>query len=187
MAQVASARAAPPMGDGDITRMSQDDFKQYVLYVFPGDANCDRAMGMLTPDVSVQDVTKLDALPAFIDGVPILADKKSESLVRGTACLRALQELKKSELIPAPTASGFSANTGALRGRSFESAEMLTTPYAAVQDQGGYEVAIGDDKVSEGTVTDYMQLRDRVTNAVVKEKQEQQGGAQGRAPPQDDP
>jgi len=179
----------PPHGGGtaDVSKMSESDFKQYVLYVFPGEPVCERALSMLTDEVILQDVTKLPRLPPFVDGVPILADKKNETLARGSACLEALKQLKDSELIPAPAASGFAATTGALRGRSFESAEMLTMPFSAALDEGEYAPAIGDDKVDETSVTEYMQLRDKVTNAIVEEKKQERGGAPGGAPPTEDP
>ena len=190
-----AATHAPMMGGGgggsgqpppDVSKMSEEDFKQYVLYVFPGDENCDRAMTMLTDEVHVADVTKMPRLPAFIDGVPILGDKKSKELFRGTSCMEKLSTLKKSEVAPAPTGTGFSAGTGAMHARTFDGAGAIAMPFSSAGSTSA-DAQISDSKVSEDSVAEYMQRRTQFTDRVVDAKKAQQGHAPAGAPPTDDP
>ena len=68
------------------------------LYVYPSDPASDKAIRIAhdVKDIEIIDVRKEDRLPSYVDGVPLLADEKSE--YRGTECLMRLKELK--ELAP---------------------------------------------------------------------------------------
>ena len=69
------------------------------LYVFPSDHASELAIRIPrdVKDIEIIDVSKEAELPAYVDGVPLLADEKTE--YRGTDCLNRLKELK--ELSPA--------------------------------------------------------------------------------------
>lgn len=65
------------------------------LYVYPSDRPSQTAMRLARDiaDVEVIDISKEKELPPYVDGVPLLADEKTEW--RGTACLNRLKELKE--------------------------------------------------------------------------------------------
>lgn len=74
------------------------------LYIYPSDPASDAAVRMArdVKDVEIIDISKEAELPAYVNGVPLLADEKTE--YRGTECLNRLKELK--ELSPTVKAIG---------------------------------------------------------------------------------
>jgi len=78
--------------------MPDNAFKNYTLYIFPGDNNSNTALGALNKNTSlrgnvhVQNIELLSTLPAWLDGVPIIEDKKQQRAYKGTACIEWLDK-----------------------------------------------------------------------------------------------
>tara|TARA_B100000886_G_scaffold130125_1_gene87733 strand:- start:608 stop:1006 length:399 start_codon:yes stop_codon:yes gene_type:complete len=86
--------------------ISADDTKDYILYIYRGEANSMEALKLLNSNISfsnrcaVKNIADMPDIPAFLQGVPTLFIKKTKLIVCGTKCLRSMQEEQKNELQP---------------------------------------------------------------------------------------
>lgn len=64
------------------------------LYVYPSDRPSEAAIRLAKDikSIDIIDISKERELPPYVDGVPLLADEKTEW--RGSQCLKRLKELK---------------------------------------------------------------------------------------------
>ena len=162
----------------EISTLSQEDFKPWILYVFPGDKNSDNAAQLAQQAASavyVQDISKLSKLPPFVDGVPVLANKKNKQAFKGTLALQTLKDLKELEVAPAPINSGYSRAMGLTHSRTFGDGSMINFPEGGntVPDES---IQILDERVSETDVSAYMERRSQITDQAVKNAQMKSGG-----------
>ena len=74
----------------------------YILYVFEGDANSQRAKDAAPPTVTVEPINAMESIPAFLRGVPTLLHVPTNTLSEGTACLEALAKAVREEGGSAP-------------------------------------------------------------------------------------
>lgn len=75
---------------------SDDSCKRFVLYTLPACPNCKELIMLADEqapgDVYVQPIDQLSALPSWLDGVPILADKNTMNIYRGTEAFEFMNE-----------------------------------------------------------------------------------------------
>lgn len=146
---------------------------RWQLYVVPGEANSEKAIGGRPSGVHVVDARELTTYPPFLDGVPVLADNQSRSAYKGTRALEMLGELRKSELAPAAAAGGGGARTTV---GSFSDGRSLPGPGVGAPVEPGPHGAIPtrvlDGRVQERDVAAYMEKRAQVTDSAVKMAQQ---------------
>ena len=98
---------APPPTDSD--------FKEFVLYVTPGDSGCARALEALSTnremklDTLIQDVTALPARPVWLDVVPLLAVKTERKAYKAAACIDFIAGYKRRGAPPRSNKRGAAA------------------------------------------------------------------------------
>lgn len=86
--------------------ISADDTKDYILYIYRGEANSMEALKLLNSNISfsnrcaVKNIADMPDIPAFLQGVPTLFIKKTKLIVCGTKCLQSMHEEQKNELQP---------------------------------------------------------------------------------------
>lgn len=105
-------------------------YKSHVLYILPGDANCEHLLRMIetTPlydEVYIQDVKLLKQRPHWLDGVPILVVKKTSQAHKGRNIMQYVQQWQNDDLIPVDVGAG---NKSQFTGdyASFHNAGMYT-------------------------------------------------------------
>ena len=76
--------------------MQHHDFTDMVLYIQPGDANCEtalRSMNNMAGNIHVENVSDLPRpLPPWLNGIPTLVVKSEQQAYRGTACLNKIRD-----------------------------------------------------------------------------------------------
>ena len=178
-----SLAAARP---NDLGAMSSDDFKTFVLYYHPADINSRKALDILGTDIPetmmIQNITSLQELPAYVDGVPVLACKKSKTAYKGTCCLDELKKLKKETLSFAGNRSvGISSALGHAQSFSTEglggSKISALNPQRIDFDASEEPLMLTDGKrVSDDDVSNYMARRSAMTDHVTNSIKRQNGG-----------
>ena len=84
------------MGEPSLADLPAEAFKDFVLYILPGEHNSERAIELARnmKSVFMQDVNDLDSWPTWLVGVPTLVHNAEQNAYRGTACLKLLQKEK---------------------------------------------------------------------------------------------
>lgn len=86
--------------------ISSDDTKEFVLYVYKGEANSMDALDLLRKNAAfsnrcaVKNIATLPDIPAFLQGVPTLYIKKTNLVLCGSKALKSITEQQKSQLKP---------------------------------------------------------------------------------------
>ena len=133
--------------------LPREAFKDFVLYILPGESNSERANDLVhdMDNVHVQDVRDLDSWPVWLVGVPTLVHNTEQNAYRGTACLQLLHKERA-----APTGSGGPA--GFSWGDDDKASEVSPIK-APVRDTPAGRLTSSD-------VTDYINARNSCGNRV---------------------
>lgn len=99
------------MGDQAFVDNDPSVYKTHILYMVPGDANCDRLVGFLEThplgdEVFVQDALKIAHRPPWLDGVPILVVKATKEAHKGRNIYQYLNKWEPDTFIPAGSSTG---------------------------------------------------------------------------------
>ena len=138
----------------DFASANGAEFKNLVLYIIPGEANSQKALGMLKDmqdDVWVQDLRMLHPpLPTWLTGVPTLVPRQEAKAYRGSECLEYLEQMMGEP-------QGYVSNQTQSMARSFEGAASVTR-YESVT---GYESLQQDcgERVQDQDIEQYMKVR----------------------------
>jgi hypothetical protein len=90
----------------DPPSISSEDTKDYILYIYQGEANSMEALQLLKSNVefsnrcAVKNIAAMPDIPAFLQGVPTLYIKKTKLVVCGTRCFQTIEDGQKKELKP---------------------------------------------------------------------------------------
>ena len=150
----------------DFENANGAEFKNYVLYIIPGEANSQKALGMLEgmqDDVWVQDLRMLQPpLPGWLTGVPTLVPRQDAKAYRGTECLEFLQQMTDEP-------QGYVSTQTQSMARSFNGADSVTR-YESVT---GYESQQQDcgERVQDQDIEQYMKQRSAQTEMFKQDPQ----------------
>ena len=156
---------APPKHD--LADMPDNAFKDYVLYIFPKDKNSKTAMAVLNKNLSlranvhIQNIELLTTLPSWLDGVPIVEDKKQQRAYKGTACMDWLE--KGSEILGNAPIGRNSVSAGKLM--AFEDGAVIADGrHRATEEWTEPDNTSNNSKISSDDVEAYMQRRAKATH-----------------------
>lgn len=135
------------------------EFKSYLLYVVPAEANSQKALQMvqqnheLQQDIWVQDVRMLTPpLPPWLNGVPIMVKRATGEVYKGTACLDFVQDCSERT----PTYLG--AQSGGMQ--SFQNGQPVGTRFELAGPTSAVDPSQRTGKVTEETLTAFQQARE---------------------------
>lgn len=136
------------------------EFKSYLLYIVPAEANSQKALEMvqqsheLQQDIWVQDVRMLNPpLPPWLNGVPIMVKRATGEVFKGTACLDFVQEC--SDRTPKYLGGQQSGNM-----QSFQNGQAVGTLFELAGPTSTVDLAQRAGKVTEKSLTAYQQARE---------------------------
>lgn len=116
------------MADQKFTDEDPSVYKSHILYIVPGDANCDYLLRYLETtqlydEVFIQDAKLLQRRPAWLDGVPILVSKKNAQAHKGRNIMQYIQNWRSDDLLPVSQGTGGLSefNDGEASGQGFAS------------------------------------------------------------------
>lgn len=90
----------------DAPSISSDDTKDYILYIYQGEANSMAALKLLNSNIAfsnrcaVKNIAAMPDIPAFLQGVPTLYITKTKLVVCGSNCFKTMEDGQKKELKP---------------------------------------------------------------------------------------
>jgi hypothetical protein len=89
----------------------QSVYKSHILYILPKDPNCVKLLSALESmpiheEVFVQDVTQLRQRPTWLDGVPILVNKKNNQAHKGQNIYTYARAFQPENFMPAGAVTG---------------------------------------------------------------------------------
>jgi hypothetical protein len=162
-------------------------YKTHILYVLPRDPNCVALLKAieqhpLGEEVFVQDVGQLRQRPPWLDGVPILVNKKTNTAKKGGAIRQYLAEWEPEDFLPANSSVGGwtsyddAENGFEKRTTSFHNSSLFALD--ADGDDGAKATTYGKQRTT--TVNDTAQATQPV-NEKQRRKQESEQISQGRA------
>ena len=151
----------------DFVNANGAEFKNYVLYIIPGEANSEKATQIVNAaggeDVWVQDLRMLHPpLPAWLNGVPTLVPRSEGRAYKGSECLEYLQRMESQP-------QGYMSGQTQSMARTFEGAASVTR-YESVT---GYESMQQDcgERVNDRDIESYMQQRSAQTEMFKQDPQ----------------
>ena len=120
-----------------------EQFKEFVLYVIPGEENSEKALALAGGNVHIQDVRTIRKRPAWLVGVPTVVHREESNAYRGSAAL----ELLRSDQVTEPGAPAGVHDT-----------------WAPPRDPGD-EGDVDNGKLTHADMKAYMRARDAVVAA----------------------
>lgn len=133
------------MGDKPFVDDDDSVFKQHVLYVVPGDPNCERLQRMLDAhpvgdDVWVQNAREIPAnrRPPWLNGVPILVSKESKQAHRGDNIYKYLKQWQNEDYNLMPANSFNAVSASGFDYQNFDAGDNVTSGFAGINQLGTY-------------------------------------------------
>lgn len=143
---------------------NEEDYKDYVLFVIPGDAASQRAQEIAArhTDVKIKNIYQIppQSRPTWLTGAPILWDKGPNKAYRGTAALRMLEGLHREETIGISSYGG-----GSGIGYSIDSNSSNNAMVPILDDESRYT---NGGKVGENDLNKYQQAR--ASSGIIQKK-----------------
>lgn len=158
----------------DFVNANGAEFKNYVLYIIPGEANSEKALQMVraagNDDVWVQDLRMLHPpLPGWLNGVPTLVPRSEARAYKGSDCLELLERVGHQP-------QGYLSGQTQSVARTFEGAGSVTR-FEVVGGPGGAGLGAQqasrdiDGRVNERDIESYMQQRTAQTEMFKQDPQ----------------
>ncbi len=154
--------------------LKRSDICNYILYVIQGDNNSRVAIDAIdtniASDVWIQDLNRLPhPLPSWLDGAPILVNKRTNDIHRGTDCLETIRRISETSLGTYTPQSQLSHNPGIMYADS-EHAVGLSCQKITFDKP---KIIINRDGATKETVQEYMKTR-RMQEADMRNMMQQQ-------------
>jgi hypothetical protein len=156
------------------TDLPDGAFKNYTLYIYPGDKNSNTALTVLNNNTSlrgnvhVQNIEHLSNLPVWLDGVPVVEDQKQERAYKGTACI---EWLKTNTDVLGNAPIGRNQVSGGKLMAFEDGAVIADARQGATEEWSESSDMHTNSKISSDDVETYMQKRAAATHQA-KNKQE---------------